>query len=82
MLRRELETVSAPGIAIDDREIADGTMCIAVTVFDGSSGICAALLISMKWSEEAEGRIAELSRLLKGASAKIAKNLGLIPINC
>jgi DNA-binding IclR family transcriptional regulator len=76
-LRRELKQVQRSGMAIDDREIAEDMMCVAVPVCDDAGRVVAALSVSMTWSEHSEKRISELSAHLTRVSTQVSRNLGL-----
>lgn len=45
-LRRELDRVRERGYAIDDREVDDGTRCVAAPVFDSSGQVIAAMSVA------------------------------------
>lgn len=78
-LRRELAKVRARGMAIDDREIADDMMCVAVPVCDEWGDVLAALSVSMTWSEKSEARIPDLTGHLLRQSSRLSRNLGMRP---
>lgn len=76
-LRRELAKVGACGMAIDDREIADDMMCVAVPVYNEEGEVLAALSVSMTWSEKSVARIPELTKHLLRQSSRLSRNLGM-----
>lgn len=75
-LRQELARVRQKGMAIDDREIAEDMMCVAVPLHDGSGRTIAALSLSMAWSDQAAAQIPALSLKLTHAASRVGRNLG------
>lgn len=76
MLRRDLRNIQKTRMAIDNREIAEDMMCIAVPLLNAKGNTIAALSISMPWSKEVTMLVPELSRRLSSAALRLGQNLG------
>ncbi|HYI25751.1 MAG TPA: IclR family transcriptional regulator [Thermomicrobiales bacterium] len=76
-LREELIVTAERGYAIDNEESNAGVICIAAPIRNGKGGIEAAVSISGPRAEfDADGQMARLTDLVRGAASDISARLG------
>lgn len=73
LLARELENVAARGYAVDDGEVAEGLICMAVPIHARRGHTPAAISISRLDTEVAESDRTELLNVLRQAASEIEK---------
>ena len=80
-LNYELERIRQHGYAIDDREVDDGTRCVAAPVFDSTGHVIAAISIAGPAYRLSLDRLYQLSKDIVRVSQALSKQLGYIGIS-
>jgi len=75
-LNYELERIRQHGYAIDDREVDDGTRCVAAPVFDSSGRVVAAMSIAGPTYRLSLDRLHQLSKDVIRVTQGLSKQLG------
>ncbi len=75
-LRRELEQICQQGYAIDDREVDEGTRCVAAPIFDNSGQVAAAMSIAGPTYRLKLDRLHELSPEVRRVALSLSHQLG------
>jgi DNA-binding IclR family transcriptional regulator len=75
-LKHELERIRQHGYAIDDREVDDGTRCVAAPVFDSSGRVIAAMSVAGPAYRLTLEHLHQLSREVVRVSQILSNELG------
>lgn len=75
-LLKQLDVIRANGYAIDDEEDAEGIVCVAAGVRDGSGDCVAAMSVSSLSIHMAGARTQQLGELVKAHAEKLSLQLG------
>ncbi|MEZ4671283.1 MAG: IclR family transcriptional regulator [Anaerolineae bacterium] len=77
-LRRELEQVRQHGYALDDREVDDGTRCIAAPIFDNTRQVVAAMSVAGPAYRVTRDTLNQLSREVVRIAHNLSHQLGYV----
>ncbi len=75
-LRRDLEQIRQQGYAIDDREVDDGTRCVAAPIFDNSGQVKAAMSIAGPTYRLKLDQLHQLSPEVRRVALVLSRQLG------
>jgi DNA-binding IclR family transcriptional regulator len=78
-LRADLAAARRDGYAVDDRELNEGTRCVAAPVRNHDGRVFAALSVSGPVSRVTTEAVPELGRMIAAAAAEISEGLGYVP---
>ncbi len=76
VLQHELVQIRQQGYAIDDREVDDGTRCVAAPIFDNSGQVAAAMSIAGPTYRLKLDRLHELSPEVRRVALALSRQLG------
>lgn len=78
MLAKELEITKSRGYAIDDREVDDGTRCVAAPIFDNSQRVIGAMSIAGPAYRLTTDHLHRLSTEIVRVTQAISEQLGYV----
>ncbi|MBX3064348.1 MAG: IclR family transcriptional regulator [Anaerolineae bacterium] len=78
VLKREMELIRGQGYALDDREVDDGTRCVAAPVFDSSGQVIAAMSIAGPAYRLTIEQLTQLAAQVMRVAVALSRQLGYI----